>query len=344
MSPFEQQLRSLGKRRIRLPELRDAYFRAHPEALDAPDSRHLLHDALRDLNDGGAVELPATGWDKSGDPPLPNTLQLKNTALKRSPRDAQAWLPKLAFAADERNRSRRMTLEAINAFLITTRGKKLELVPTRERSLHIFGDEKRLDKLLKGKTTLFERRLSLHDLACYPVAPPLPFEVTTRWTRARPILVLENLHSYESFRRWNRKARQYAAVAYGGGNAFRQGAGNLDEIITRTNASGTVYLGDLDPSGTEILIGVNDDRKSTGRSTLVPHRGLYRWLLANGHRRPLDSSATHVVLTKLSTVFPHELVNGLLHLWKTEQRIPQESFGFEQLSGLNESIARADSA
>ena len=103
MSPFEQELRRLGKRRIRLVELRDAYFRAHREALDAPDSRRLLHDALRDLKDDGAVELPARGWDESGSPPLPRTVLLRNAGRKGTTRAAQAWLATLAFAADERN-------------------------------------------------------------------------------------------------------------------------------------------------------------------------------------------------------------------------------------------------
>ena len=344
MSPFEQELRRLGKRRIRLVELRDAYFRAHREALDAPDSRRLLHDALRDLKDDGAVELPARGWDESGSPPLPRTVLLRNAGRKGTTRAAQAWLPTLAFAADERNLARRTTLEAINAFLIARRGEKLNFVPTRERSLHIFGDEKRLDNLRKSKTTLFEGRISLRDLSCYPVDPPLPVETNPRWTRGRPILVLENYHSYESFRCWNHKARQYAAIAYGGGNAFRQGAGNLDEIITRTKASGTVYVGDLDPAGAAILLGVNDHRQSTGRSAICPHRGLYRWLLANGCRRPLKKTPAADMLAKLGGLFPFELVRGLLDLWKTGQRIPQESFGLEQLSGTDERIARADTA
>ena len=81
----------------------------------------------------------------------------------------RARVPALAFAADERNLARRTTLEAINTFLIAKRREKLHPVPTRERSLHIFGDEKRLDNLRKTKTTLFEGRISLSDLSCYAV-------------------------------------------------------------------------------------------------------------------------------------------------------------------------------
>ena len=344
MSPFEQELRTLGKRRIRLEELRDAYFRAHRETLDAPDARRLLHNALLTLRNDGALEIPATGWDESGSPALPRTVLLRNAGRNGTKRAAQAWLPALAFAADERNPARRTTLEAINAFLIARRGEKLHLVPTRERSLHIFGDEKRLDTLRKSKTTLFDGRISLADLSCYAVDPPLPVERDRVRTPGRPTLVLENYHSYESFRRWNHNARQYAAIAYGGGNAFRQGAGNLDEIIRSTQASGSVYVGDLDPAGAEILLGVNNHRQSTGRSAILPHRGLYRWLLTNGYRQPLKKTPTAEILAKLRDLFPFDLVRGILDLWETGQRIPQESFGLEQLSGTDESVARADAA
>ena len=163
-------------------------------------------------------------------------------------------------------------------------------------------------------------------------------------TPGRPTLVLENYHSYESFRRWNHNARQYAAIAYGGGNAFRQGAGNLDEIIRNTQASGTVYVGDLDPAGAEILLGVNNHRQSTGKSAILPHRGLYRWLLSNGYRRPLKKNPKTEILAKLRDLFPFDLVRGILDLWETGQRIPQESFGLEQLSGTDQSVARADAA
>ena len=84
--------------------------------------------------------------------------------------------------------------------------------------------------------------------------------------------MLENYHSYDSFRRWNREAALYAAVAYGGGNAFRQGVGNLDDVITRTAADGALYVGDLDPPGIDILLGVNHRRRAEGLILSQPSR------------------------------------------------------------------------
>ena len=329
-----------------MAEFRDAYLRAHPAALDAPNLRQLLLDALRRLERDELADLPAPGrgWDTSGSPALPRTARLRNVVLSRRSAKAQAWLPVLAFAADERHPVRRADLKAINSFLVSARDRNLVPVPTRERSLQIFGNEKRLDDLRKGEQTLYDGRISLDALHCYPVAPPLPFETSGRPSAGRPLLVLENYHSYDSFRRWNREAALYAAVAYGGGNSFRQGAGNLDELIVRTDAVSALYVGDLDPPGIEILLGVNDRRRAEGRIAVRPHLGLYRWLLAHGCRRPLGKVPRDGLLARLGEEFSTGIAGALGELWADGQRIPQESFGLEQLHGPEAAIARPNAA
>ena len=346
MPTFEEALFALGKPRIRLHELRDAYLRAHPDALDAPDLRRLLLDALRRLERDEVADLPASGrgWDRSGSPALPRTASLRDVVRSRRSAKAHAWLPALAFAADERHPVRRADLQAINAFLVSTRDMSLPSVPARERSLHIFGNEKRLDLIRKGEPTLFEGRISLDDLHCYPVAPSLPFETPGTPSPGQPILVLENYHSYDSFRRWNREAALYAAVAYGGGNAFRQGAGNLDELIVRTAADSAFYVGDLDPPGIDILLGVNHRRRAEGRTAVQPHRGLYEWLLAHGCRRPLDKEPKDSLTARLGEAFPAGIAGALDELWAEGLRIPQESFGLEQLLGDEAAVASPDAA
>ena len=346
MPTFEEALLALGKRRVRLSELRDAYLRAHPDALDAPDLRRLLLDALLRLERDEVADLPAPGrrWDASGSPALPRTASLRNAVRTRRSPKAHAWLPALAFAADERHPVRRADLEAINAYLVSARDRSLSPVPTRERSLQVFGNEKRLDLIRKGEPTLFEGRISLDDLHCYPVAPPLPFETPDSPSAGQPILVLENYHSYDSFRRWNREAALYAAVAYGGGNAFRQGAGNLDELIVRTSAVGAFYVGDLDPAGIDILLGVNERRRADRRTTVQPHTGLYRWLLAHGCRRPLGKAPRDGLTPRLCEIFPAGIAHALGELWAEALRIPQESFGLEQLRGREAAVASPEAA
>lgn len=344
MPTFADELRALGKRRIGLTALRDAYLRAHPEALGAPEPRRLLLDALLALQREGLAVLPKRNWDTSAIPALPRTATLRTVGGSHGVHAANAWLPVLGFAAEERHPVRRRHLQAINAFLVSARGRTLLPVPTRERSLHIFGDEKQLDELRRGKTTLFEGRISLNDLRCFAVAPPLPWETPGRAAAGRPILVLENYHSYESFRRWNREVAQYAAVAYGGGNAFRQGASNLDDLMDRTEATCSVYVGDLDPAGADILVGVNMRRREEGQSLVQPHRGLYGWLLVNGHRRPLDRRPRDGLAARLGDVFPANIARGLAKLWAAGQRIPQESFGLEQLREMGGTLATPDAS
>jgi hypothetical protein len=344
MRAFANELHALRKRRIALPELRAAYLRAHPEAANAPDLRRLLLEALRALGREGMIELPDRGWDRSGSPPLPRTARFRDGVNSRRTAEPHAWLPVLSFAASERHPARRADLQAINAFLLSSRGRKLVSVPTNERSLQIFGDEKRLDRIRKGRLTLFEGRLSLDDLSCYPVAPPLPYESPKTRAVGAPILVVENYQSYESFCRWNEGAAAYAAIAFGGGNAFRQGAGNLDDLITRNTATGAIYLGDLDPAGVQILLGVNASRIAGGQLPLRPHLGLYKWLLAHGCRRPLSIASTDGLVTQLQDVFPADVASALIELWSGAERIPQESFGLEQLSSSGAVIAGPDSA
>ena len=344
MSPFEVELNALGRRRIRLPDLRAAFLRAHPETMGAPNLRELLLDALQDLQRSGTVDIPAKGWDDSGIPALPRTALLLDAPSGRRARPAHAWLPMLAFAADERHPRRREDLQAINAFLLASRGRQMRSVPTRERSLQIFGNEKRLDEIRKGERTLYQARISLDDLHCHPVAPPLPAEPPGGRAVGRPILVLENYHSYDSFRRWNREVEQYAAVAYGGGNAFRQGADHLDELITTFGADRAVYLGDLDPAGAEILLGVNERRHAGGRPSVRPHLGLYGWLLEHGCRRPLEKPPKEDLESRLAVLFPSGIAAGLSRLWAAGERVPQESFGLEQLWGQAAAVARPEAA
>ena len=344
MSRFEDELHALGKRRVGLPELRAAYLRAHPEALDVPDLRRRLLEALQALEREGMVELPRQGWDRSGSPGLPRTAKLRFVAGPGDVARPYAWLPALAFAGDERHPVRRADLQAINTFLLAVRDRGFCSVPTRERSLQVFGDEKRLDQLRKGRSSLFEGRVSLDDLKCYPVAPPLPYETPEKPAPGKAILVLENYHSFDSFRRWNRKTALYAAVAYGAGNAFRQGARNLDDVVERIDADGAVYVGDLDPAGVEILIGVNTRRKEEGRAALRPHRGLYRWLLDHGCRRPLEAGPGKELIRRLGETFPTDVVNALVELWSGRERVPQESFGLQQLGGGDVAAARPEVA
>ena len=244
-----------------------------------------------------------------------------------------AWVPELAFAGSEKG-PRRTTLAAINRFLCKYRGIALHEVPVNERSLQIFGNEKRLETYLDPDGfTLFGGRIPVGLIGCRPVTPPLAFEVPDTPAPGAPVLVLENLHPWESFRLWNAARGSYAAIACGYGNAVRKTHRQLEQVTGLTGASGLLYLGDLDPQGIEILTGVNRERRARGLELLEPHCGLYRWLLRHGHRRRGDAVAKPRTPPDLPDWLPGDIAGGLAELWAAGEIIPQESFGTEQLAG-----------
>src|SRR5204862_6747592 len=75
-------------------------------------------------------------------------------------------------------------------------------IPIKERSLEIFGDEKRLDSLLS--TSLFRNgRLDWRlDLGCEIVGEPLGWKGGPVEARAKPIIVIENAATWHSYCRW----------------------------------------------------------------------------------------------------------------------------------------------
>ena len=203
---------------------------------------------------------------------------------------------------------------------------------SRERRI-IFKDDPNIsDRLDVQCLALSAIDFVMERSAIEPGAPPRDIvdHVAVEAARMKPALTEEQ----------GRKV----AIAYGGGNAFRQGAGNLDDLIARTEACGAMYLGDLDPAGIRILLGVNRRRRAEGRPPLQLHRGLYRWLLAYGRRCPFDGAQGDGLADGIDDLIPADIANGLIDLWSAGERIPQESFGLGQLRGEEAAVAAPDAA
>ncbi|MDT3672958.1 MAG: DUF2220 family protein [Aromatoleum sp.] len=327
---FLEALRTGTRKRISLDDVRRAFFAAHPEVLTNPGRSALLLERLRALEEAGALVLPAAGsWEKVGNPPLPTWVQVTRDPALVSAVDYAAvpWVPELGFWPELKPPA----LEAartINDFLLRRR-TTLTMVPIKERSLEIFGDEKRLDALrASGDNSLFGGRLPLSALGAFVVPSPLPYRLAD--AAGQPVLVVENHNSFWSFGEWNQQARRYAAVVYGSGKAF-QGSGNaLEQVLHEVGGVGALYLGDLDPAGVRIPLEFNLTR-GDGYTPVRPAVELYRWLLENGRRRPLEERqerAGHIARNWLGA----ELGGELTALWDAGQWVPQESLGFERLT------------
>lgn len=190
-----------------------------------------------------------------------------------------AWVSALVFLREALVNLPFAELRQLNDFLQAS-GCDRALVPIKERSLQLFGDEKRLDVL--ADSALFrDGRLSLAQLRCEVVAEPLAWKRGPAEASAQPVIVLENAATWHSYARWNEATAQFSAVIYGGGNRFVDGVGFLAEIFHELGGPRRVfYFGDLDPAGLRIPRRAAGRALGLGLPAVEPHLWSYRCLLA----------------------------------------------------------------
>jgi hypothetical protein len=339
---FLDRLRSSNKMSLKIAEVYAAFRQAHPEIASLGEFHQRVLDALVALEKEKHLSLPRkSGWDRSVHPWMPRTVSFGRREAPQV-REAVAWTPLLAFAAGVTRRTTHVDLVAVNDWLARRGDTRRPTVPTQERSLEIFGDEKRLD-LIRSGTALFGGRLTLADLDCAVADPPLGHE---RGPRPGPILVVENLASFDSFCCHNAdpaSGHPFGAIAWGAGKSFQKSWSRLEEIARQAQTEVILYLGDIDPHGMDILAGAAAQAWARGIS-LRPHVGFYEWLLANGPRLPIkredetepgDRAAAPADLPRCVIVpgwlFPPAVGEGIAELLRSACRIPQEAFGLEAL-------------
>jgi Uncharacterized protein conserved in bacteria C-term(DUF2220) len=237
------ELKAIAGRRKRLlaVECDDALLEVVAQRRADPDRRRRLLELLTVLRDNKLIEWSAAR-DRSVLPELPSFVII-NAANDLMPLTESLpvipWRPELEWIYDLRLTSaEHETLNTVNTYR-RDRGPVQEPIPHRERSLQLFGDEKRLDRLVRGR--LFAPgRLSLELLDAYWAAPPIA------WTAVGPggvWVVSENAASFHTLRRV--LVDKAHAVAYGGGGAFAQSIAGLE-------GERILYVGDLDAEGLAI--------------------------------------------------------------------------------------------
>ncbi len=327
MSAFLEALLASPRKRVPLDALRRHYFSLYPDVQNSPDRSLMLLGALKELEAEGAIALPAAGsWERAGSPALPLWVTLKSTPRPRDAVDhaGVTWAPELGFWPELRP-SQLLALRPINDFLLHRRGN-FQLIPIKERSLEIFGDEKRLDNMAVGDS-LFGGRLPLSVIGCFRVPQPLPYRKSD--SPGRPVLVVENHNTYWSFAEWNEAAQRYTAVVYGGGENFRLTGRALHQAIEETGAASAEYFGDLDPKGVSIPLEFNRSVEP-GYPIVSAALALYRWLLTNGRRRRKPECAGFA--PGLATEWlGADLAREVESIWSAGMWLPQEAFGTEQL-------------
>lgn len=242
-----------------------------------------------------------------------------------------AWVPELAFLRETRVGLPFEDLRRIDAFLRAERTER-ELVPIKERSLELFGDEKRLDALL-GSALFAPGRLNPGLLRVLTAAEPLGWVRGAASAQTGPVIVLENAATWHSYVRWNRQEPQFSAVIYGGGNRFIEGVGFLREIFEELGGTREVnYFGDIDPQGLRIPQLASMCSTAAGLPRVEPHRWSYARLLevGQGKERPCEDPTVDDELEKLAS-WLGESTAPALEIMRRGNRLAQEAIGWEFL-------------
>jgi hypothetical protein len=243
------------------------------------------------------------------------------------------WSSQLAFLASESVTVAPDDLRKLNIFLLKE-PRPREAVPIKERSLEIFGDEKRLDALLS--TSLFRAgRLDCEkDLKCEIIGEPLGWKRGPAEAASHPIIVIENAATWHSYCRWNAERKLFSAVVYGCGNRFVDGIRYMEDIFAELGGSRSVfYFGDIDRRGLEIPQEATIHSQNRGLPAIEPHLWSYRQLLAlgDGQGQLCETESPSVALCE----WLGELAESAWQLLSAHQRLPQEHVGWEFLQKQN---------
>lgn len=338
MTPADQLHRHLldlsdGKARLELDAVRKAFQQVYPELATTPSARGKLRDLLDVLQLDERIAVPKGKklWDTSAIPPLPHWVQLPRESVSDEKPDLRAipWCPELRFLATTRVFVPLDDLMKLQQFFADG-GRERPLVPIKERSLDIFGDEKRLDQLVRS--ALFgSGRLTLETLRCLIVPEPLPWAAGL--DASGPLLVIENAATWHSYCRWNEERRLFSAVVYGGGNRFVEGVRYLQDVFAELGGPRPVlYFGDLDPQGLLIPQEASIRAQAEGLPLVEPHLWSYRQLLkrGNGRGQPYGGEPPSSTLCDWLA----DCADPVRQLFAASQRLAQEHIGWEFLRDM----------
>lgn len=282
-------------RRVPIKDVWAAFQRVSPHLSGSVRARDELSDLLRELSNVGALALPRrrSGFDNVQRPALPKWVLLPAPApapraLEKASRFA--WHPSLAFVPklDRLSDEELEELLAIQAFLRDH--TEPVMVTLRERSFELFGDEKRLERLAKGR--LFgPGRLDFSLLRCAEVRTPILYRDVGEGSAA---LIVENKDTFHSACEAVRRLGSQAPirwVVFGSGRAVVTTLGSVSDWTTRPDRAW--YFGDIDVAGLEIAAQVVRVAKEL-EPPLIIHCPdlLYRVLVERASKRAARTSGT----------------------------------------------------
>jgi hypothetical protein len=323
-----RELESWPRRQVKLTELQALLIAAEPALEHAPERRARLADVLGELVQVGAVQLPSErSYDHSAKPALPRFVRLDRApaAPRRRSGAEVAWRPELAWAAELSLDTQTLSdLRAINAFL-RDGGSERAIVPLRERSLQLFGDEKRLEALISSQV-FREGRLSLDVVRCRAVHPPFVFQPVGPGPDA---LVIENHHTFASLADVLPADGSVGTLVYGAGGHFKGSVTYLADLPAQPRR--VIYFGDLDVDGLDIPAYANGIAAAAALPPIEPATELYRLLLEHGLPAATAPVSAHRA-RELCAWLPRELRGASVTLLTRGERLAQEAVGMELLA------------
>jgi hypothetical protein len=313
--------------RVEQATILTAFGQACPGTAGTTQGRPVLSALLDELADHQLVQLPRSrdGWDTT-QPPLPRWLRLPKTTESRPPRTTAPvlWRRELSWANTATlTTSQTETLKTINRWLRDTDGddRQRTVVPMRERSLEIFGDEKRLDALTSS--TLFApRRLTLATLSAQRIPPPLAHN---RVGDGGTVLVIENSDTFETVSSLLAdNCGRVGHVAFGGGHAFEA---SITRIAQLEGVTDIAYYGDLDDDGLTIPQRANVSATASQLPPIRPARGLYRLLLSENLQGPAPKRVEPLTAERRVSWLPAPLRCPVADILTAGNRLAQEATG-----------------
>jgi hypothetical protein len=319
------------RRRVPLERLWQVHADADPGAVGGPVRRERLAAALGLLASQGTL-CPAATTDR-GRPPLPRFVDVLRPDRPAPPPPSRiAWHHQLAWVVDAGlSTAQERVCERVNQFL-QAGGADRPIVPVRERSLELFGDEKRLDALLAGALFCTPDRLTLELLRCQQTVAPLAYE---RVGPGPGALVAENAATFHSLVRIIREHHgrgPVGLVVFGEGRHFDASAPYLGGLTPPPTP--VWYFGDLDAKGLRTPQLANQRLAAAGLPPVRPAAVLYRLLVAHGTPAEVEHPPTAATLAGLITWLPADLHDPAAKLL-AGHRLAQEAIGYERLRDVD---------
>lgn len=309
-----------------------AFQEAHPEQAVTTAARSILRDLLDQIFLDGLAEPPKAraGWDQSAKPLLPRWIRLPRSRLENSKVDLRSipWAPELRFLPTIHTSVLVEDLLKLQRFFAES-GRALPIVPLKERSIHIFGDEKRLDELYSSSNLFNPGRLTLEQLRACAIAEPLGWKRGPEGTA--PLIVIENVATWHTYCQWNEGVGQFSAVVYGGGNRFIDSVRNMGDIYLELRGMRRIlYFGDLDANGLNIPLRASQTAETVGLPVVEPHLDSYRWLIELGDAA-LTKTDSEVTPEKSACDWLEDVADRAWAIISSGKRIAQERIGWQLL-------------